>query len=402
MDVVKIKPSAFSGEVTVPPSKSAAHRALICSFLSGGGIVNGISASEDMKATRNAISALKNGYDEIDCKESGSTLRFMLPVAAALGREVTFIGSGRLPERPIGEYLRLFPEHGVKCESKNGLPLKISGRLTSGRYEIAGDISSQYITGLLLALPLLSGDSEIFLTSPLQSKPYVDMTVKVMSDFGVEIKETPNGYYVRGNQLYKKRDYTVEGDWSQAAFFLVGGAISGELTLRGLDINSPQGDKRICEIMKRFGADIEISEKFIRVKKSELKGIQINAADIPDAVPALAVAAAYAKGTTVITGAERLRIKESDRLESVVANLKKMGIKAEETPDGMIIEGGAPKGAVLDGFNDHRIVMAFSVAALCAKGESEIGDAMSINKSYPNFFEDYGLSGGMADVIRDR
>ena len=402
MSFVRIKPSALGGSVTVPPSKSAAHRALICSFLAGGGSVNGITGSDDMRATRGAINALRNGYGEVDCIESGSTLRFMLPVAAALGMSVTFTGTGKLPERPLGEYLRLFPEHGVKCEYEGALPLRISGKLTPGKFEIAGDISSQYITGLLLALPLLEGDSEIILTSPLQSKPYGDMTVRIMSDYGVEIEETENGYFVKGNQLYKKRDYTVEGDWSQAAFFLVGGALTGDVTLQGLDINSAQGDKEIVNILKNAGADINTEHSLVRIKKSKLSFGEIDAHDIPDAVPALAVAAAYAKGTTVITGAERLRIKESDRIKSVIDNLTKMGISAQETPDGMIIKGGKPHGAKLDGFNDHRIVMAFSVAALAADGESEISDALSINKSYPEFFDDFGLLGGMADVIDNR
>ncbi len=400
MAYVKIKPSSLRGEITVPPSKSAAHRALICSFLSGGGIINGIISSEDMKATRNAVSALRNGYGTIDCIESGSTLRFILPIAAALGRSVTFTGSGKLPERPIGEYIRLFSQHGVKCDGER-LPLKISGKLTSGKYETAGDISSQYITGFLLALPLLDGDSEIILTSPLQSKPYVDMTLKVMRDFGVEAKETENGYFIKGNQVYKKCDYTVEGDWSQAAFFLVGGAISGEVTVSGLDPDSAQGDKRICALLKEFGADIRINKNGVMVKKSALKGIEADISDIPDTAPALAVLASYASGTTVIKGAERLRLKESDRIKSIVENLNKTGIKAEETNDGMIIKGGAPRGAVLDGFNDHRIVMAFSVSALCADGETVISDALSINKSYPSFFEDYGLLGGVADVINN-
>lgn len=402
MSYVRIQPSSLNGEITLPPSKSAAHRALICSFLAGGGIVNGITSSEDMKATVNALSALRNGYGEVDCIESGSTLRFMLPVAAALGRSVTFIGRGKLPERPVGEYLRLFPEHGVKCEYGGALPLKISGKLKAGRYELAGDVSSQYVTGLLLALPLLESDSEIILTSPLQSKPYADMTLRVMRDYGVEAVETENGYFIKGNQLYKKTDYTVESDWSQACFFLTGGALTGNVTLKGLDLNSVQGDREIINILRRFGADITEKGNSVTVGKSSLHGIEIDCTDIPDTVPALAVAAAYAKGETVIKGAQRLRIKESDRIESVVSNLNKMGVKAHETPDGMIISGGQPKGAKLDGFNDHRIVMAFSIAALAAEGESEISYAQSINKSYPNFFDDYSLLGGKADVISDR
>lgn len=399
MSKVELENSILKGEVFIPPSKSAAHRALVCSFLAGEGTVEPIINSNDMKAMEQVIGALKNNSDVADCIESGNTLRFMIPVAAALGKTVTFIGSGRLPERPIGDYLRLLPEHNVKCTSDGKLPLKIEGQLTSGVYEIAGNISSQYITGLLLALPILDGDSEIVLTTKLQSKPYVDMTIKVMADYGVVVEERENGYFIKGNQSYKKRDYTVESDWSQAAFFLVGGALNGDVILKGLDMNSTQGDKEIVSILKQFGADIEVKSNYIRAKKSVLKGIEIDVTDIPDTVPALAVAAAFAKGTTVIKGGERLRLKESDRIESVVSNLKRLGVDVEEKPDGMIITGGGAKGALLEGYNDHRIPMAFSMAALCAQGNTVITDANSINKTYPSFFKDYNSLGGKANVI---
>lgn len=402
MSRVVLENSNLNGTVTMPPSKSAAHRALACSFLAGGGSVEPIIDSKDMKAMQQAISALQNGEDTVDCIESGNTLRFMLPVAAALGKNVTFIGSGRLPERPIGDYLRLFPEHGVQCVSDGKLPVTIEGKLTGGRYEIAGNISSQYITGLLLALPILEEDSEIVLTTKLESKPYVDLTVKVLSDFGVAVEETEYGYFVKGNQKYIQRDYTVESDWSQAAFFLAVGAIGGDITLKGLRADSAQGDKEIVEIIRRFGADIEINESGIRCRKSALHGTEIDVTDIPDTVPAIAVTAAFAEGKTVITGAERLRYKESDRIESVVTNLKKMGVQVEETRDGMIITGSAVHGALLDGYNDHRIVMAFSIAALFAGGETEITQADSVNKTYPAFFEDYNRLGGKANVIGDR
>ncbi len=402
MDIVKIENSILHGELVIPASKSAAHRALICSFLAGSGEVHPIIPSNDMKATQQAISALLNDEEVVDCIESGSTLRFMIPVAAALGKSVTFVGSGLLPQRPIGDYLRLLPEHNVHCISNGGLPLKIEGKLTAGDFEIAGDVSSQYITGLLLALPVLEADSRIILTTALQSKPYVDMTVKIMGDFGVTVEETDYGYYVPGNQKYLPQNYTVESDWSQSAFFLVAGALFGNIKLLGLDLNSKQGDKEIVNILKRFGADIEVSDNYIIARKSELTGIEINASDIPDMVPSLAVAGAYAKGRTVIRGAERLRYKESDRIESVVGNLKKMGVDVQEIQDGMMINGSVPVGADLKGFNDHRIVMAFAVAGLGAKGITTIDDAQSINKSYPHFFEDYNKLGGKANVLNDR
>lgn len=402
MSIVEIENSILTGEVTVPPSKSAAHRAIICSFLAGGGTVKPIIDSNDMKATVGVTQSLKNGETVLNCIESGSTMRFMIPVAASLGREVTFVGEGSLLPRTIGEYMQLLPKHSVKLEGNGFLPLKISGQLTNGRYEVNGDVSSQYITGLLLALANLEGDSAVVLKTKLQSKPYVDMTVKVMKDYGVDVTECEFGYLIHGSQKFRVQDYTVEGDWSQAAFFLVAGALGGDIRVSGLDWNSTQGDKQIVDILRRFGADISIGENYAQVKKSQLKGIEVDAQNIPDMVPALAVCAAFANGKTVIKGAERLRYKESNRIESVVKNLKRMGVDVTETNDGMIINGGEVFGGELDGFNDHRIVMAFSVAALFAKGRSVITDAQSINKSYPDFFRDYNNLGGKANVIGDR
>ena len=398
-----IKNSSLNGTLALPPSKSAAHRALICSFLSGGGAVSPIINSNDMKATVGVIESLKNGKSTANCLESGSTMRFMIPVAAALGKEITFTGEGSLLSRTAGEYIELLPKHGVTVESNGFLPLKISGRLKCGSYEVNGNVSSQYITGLLFALSVADGDSAIILKTPLQSKPYVDMTLKVMADYGVSACETDFGYLVHGNQKYAVRDYTVEGDWSHAAFFMSAAAIGGEVTLTGVDFNSTQGDKAVVDVMRRFGASVETGEGSITCKKGKLHGIEIDCTDIPDMVPAIAVTAAFAQGKTIIKGAERLRLKESNRIKSVVENLKKMGVGAEETQDGMIISPcGAVNGAELCGYNDHRIVMAFSAAGLFAKGETVITDAESINKSYPSFFEDYNKLGGKANVINLR
>lgn len=400
MSDVKISSSILKGTVIAPPSKSAAHRALICSFLAGGGTVSPIINSKDMEATVGVIDALKRGESTLDCIESGSTLRFMIPVAAAFGKEVTFVGQGRLPQRPIGEYLELLPKHNVNVKSDGGLPLTISGQLKNGSYEISGDVSSQYVTGLLLALADLDGDSAVILTTPLQSKPYVDMTVKVMKDYGVEIKETDFGYLIHGGQEFKRLDYTVEGDWSQAAFFLVAGAVGGDVTVSGLDMNTTQGDKGILDVLKSFGAEIEIKENSVRCVKSRLKGCVVDATDIPDLVPIVAALGAFSGGKTIIKGAQRLRYKESDRIKSVVDNLKLIGADVTETEDGMIINGSARlHSARLKGYNDHRIVMAFSIAALFLDGETVIDDAESINKSYPAFFKDYNKIGGKAYVL---
>lgn len=399
MRIAKIQHSNISGTVQLPPSKSVAHRALICSFLAGGGNVYGLIDSKDMQATLGVIAALKENKPVADCIESGSTLRFMIPVAAALGKTIKFVGRGKLPERPIGDYLRLLPQHSVQCECTGTLPLTVSGQLTPGRFEIAGDVSSQYITGLLLALPILDGDSEIVLTTELQSKPYVDMTVKVMADYGVRVEERENSYFIPGNQQYSVRDYSVEADWSQAAFFMVAGALYGDVRLCGLDINSAQGDKRIVDVLKQFGADVSVEGSVVIVKKSDLRGTEIDATDIPDMVPSIAVAAAYAQGKTVIKGAQRLRFKESDRIKSIIYNLERLGADVKETEDGMIITGSRLHFANMKGFNDHRIVMAMTVAATGVDGISTIDDAQSINKSYPDFFTDYNGIGGNVNVF---
>ena len=399
MSIVEIKNSILNGNVTIPPSKSAAHRALICSYLAGGGSVSPIIDSNDMRATVGVIDALKNNEDVMNCIESGSTLRFMIPVVASLGRRATFIGEGRLPERPIGEYLDILPKHNVKVDSNGYLPMTIDGQLRNGSYEVNGDVSSQYITGLLLALANVEGDSAVILKTPLQSKPYVDMTVKVMADFGVNITETDFGYLIHGGQEFKKQDYIVEGDWSQSAFFLVAGAIGGDVKVSGLDMSSTQGDKAIVYVLKSFGADVEVGKDYVISRKSSLTGTTVDATDIPDLVPIIAVLGAFSNGKTTIKGAERLRFKESDRIESVVSNLKLMGVDVTETKDGMIINGSKPHGADLKGYNDHRIVMAFSVAGLFCDGDVRIDDAQSINKSYPTFFDDYNMLGGKANVL---
>lgn len=399
MSIVEIKNSILNGNVTIPPSKSAAHRALICSYLAGGGSVSPIIDSNDMRATVGVIDALKNNEDVMNCIESGSTLRFMIPVVASLGRRATFIGEGRLPERPIGEYLDILPKHNVKVDSNGYLPMTIDGQLRNGNYEVNGDVSSQYITGLLLALANVEGDSAVILKTPLQSKPYVDMTVKVMADFGVNITETDFGYLIHGGQEFKKQDYIVEGDWSQSAFFLVAGAIGGDVKVSGLDMNSTQGDKAIVDVLKSFGADVEVGKDYVISRKSKLTGTTVDATDIPDLVPIIAVLGAFSNGKTTIKGAERLRFKESDRIESVVNNLRLMGVDVTETKDGMIINGSKPHGADLKGYNDHRIVMAFSVAGLFCDGDVRIDDAQSINKSYPTFFDDYNMLGGKANVL---
>ena len=414
MSNVIIKNSALSGSVTIPSSKSFAHRALICAALSGGKCkVFGIDDSADILATFNALKGIgvniekkenayiTNGFSqnkssEIFCNESGSTLRFMLPIASAVGGEFTFTGAGRLPNRPIDTLTELFKNHNVVC-SADSLPVTISGKLSGGEYKIAGNVSSQYISGLLLSAPLIDEDLKITLTSPLESSAYVDITICVMKAFGVNVKVCDDGWFVSKNERYSPTDYTVEGDWSQGAFFMVAGIIGEQIRIDGLNKNSVQGDMQVLNILNKMGADIKFEGDTLVAKKSDLIGIDINAEQIPDAVPALSIAAAFAKGTTKIYNAARLRIKESDRLSAVANGLKNMGISVTELSDGLEITGGKIHGGEINGENDHRIVMAFSIAGAVASGQTVITDREAINKSYPLFFEDFKKIKGVCE-----
>ncbi|WP_306569540.1 3-phosphoshikimate 1-carboxyvinyltransferase [Faecalispora jeddahensis] len=414
-----ISPARLCGSVTVPPSKSAAHRAIFCAALARGeSRLYHVADSEDMRATLGAIQAMgvevrREGdalivnssgkwedEAEIDCGESGSTLRFLIPILVALGIRAELTGRGRLPYRPLNTYLECLPPHGAVLQSEGGLPLSVDGGLIPGEYTLPGNISSQFITGLLLALPLLPGDSRIRLTTPLESAGYIDLTLAVLRDFGVEIHPVQNGWDIPGWQQFQPRDYTVEGDWSQAAFFLAAGALGGELSIHGLRRDSAQGDRESAELFQRFGAQIGWQGDVLTVSCAPLRGIEIDAAQIPDLVPVLAATAALAEGRTVITGAARLRLKESDRLDAMTNALLILGAKITQQPDGLVIDGVSQlsPGSV-DGCNDHRVVMAVAIAALRGTSPTIITDAQSVAKSYPNFFEEYNRLGGKANVI---
>lgn len=421
MSKVVLSPSSLRGTVTVPPSKSAAHRVILCAALSRGVCrIENIALSNDIKVTIEAVKDLGGSVTlegstltvdatrlfslsrvEIDCGESGSSLRFLIPIAAAGGITARYTGHGKLPQRPIGVYLDCLPPAGVRCETEGGLPLQTIGQLCPGTFSLPGNVSSQFVTGLLLALPLLSDDSRIVLTSPLESAGYVDMTLEIMEQFGVRVKALSDGYLVPGNQRYLPHDCTVEGDWSQAAFFLSAGALGEHpLVIQGLSLSSSQGDRAAVELFQRFGAAVKPTEVGLVVAPGKLYGIDIDASQIPDLVPILAVTGALASGITRITGAARLRIKESDRLAAITDGLTRLGGKVEQLPDGLIITG-TPEltGGNTLGYNDHRIVMSLAIAALRASGPVEITDAQSIHKSYPDFFSQYNRLGGRANVI---
>lgn len=413
MSAVKITATQVGGTIQAPPSKSAAHRALIAAALSGNSRVQGIMPSQDMEATLRCLRALgktatidgetvlfsdKDGCElsVADCGESGSTLRFFVPVFAALGKEITFVGKGRLPSRPMTTYEECLPPHGVimthpDCE---GGIVHIKGQLRGGEYRVAGDVSSQFITGLLFALPLCAQDSEIVLTSPLQSAGYVDMTLEILREAGIAVDKTARGYAVKGSQHYALHEHTVEGDWSQAAFLLTAAALGGELTVTGLRRDSLQGDKRIEALLREMGAMMEWREEGLFCRQAPLAAVEADVSDIPDLVPILSVAASAATGTTRLYNAARLRLKESDRLQTTAAMLNALGGHAEELADALLVTGQPLRSGTVDGANDHRIVMSAAVAALRINGTVTVTDAHSVAKSWPSFFEDYKKIGG--------
>ena len=410
-----LRPKELSGSVAVPPSKSAAHRAIISAALAGGcSVIPHVDLSSDIRATIGACRAL--GVDmhmdgdtltvdggrlrltggPIDCAESGSTLRFFIPVACTLPGDKTFTGHGRLPLRPVDSYLHIFDMQGIGYTRPPGynLPLTISGAMRSGEFRVDGRVSSQFVTGLLFALPLLEGDSSIAVIGGFESRGYVDLTVDMLRRFGIEIAVDGDNFTIKGGQRYAPQNLRVEGDYSQAAFFLVGGAISGGIHVDDLDAHSLQPDRAIVDILARMGADISAEGRKLVSRPAKLRGTVIDVSQCPDLVPPLAIAAAYAEGATHITGAARLRIKESDRLHALAYNLAALGIRAEELPDGLIIHGGQPTGGEIEAFSDHRIAMAFSIAAAGASGPVTIRGAECVDKSYPKFYDDYKALGG--------
>lgn len=420
MSDVKFSPFVPNGTVNVPPSKSDVHRAIICAAMANGvSRISPVALSNDIKATIGCIKALgadavlennvltvdgtnmyKNKTALLDCGESGSTLRFFIPIAAVGNINATFVGKGKLPQRPIGIFTEALPKAGTVCKTEGGLPLEIKGQLKSGIFKIPGNVSSQFITGLLLALPILEGDSEIVLTSPLESVGYIAMTIRTMKQFGVNIQATEKGWHIKGGQSYKTCDYKTDGDWSQAAFFMVLGAVSGKVTVKGVAKDSTQGDKKCAEILARFGAKVTQLDNEVTVEKGELKAITIDASQIPDLVPVLSVCAAFAEGTTRIINAERLRIKECDRLKATAELLNNLGGKVKELSDGLEITGvSSLKGGNVNGYNDHRIVMSAAVCAARSDEDITATFAMSINKSYPDFYIDYNSIGGKANVL---
>lgn len=410
---VNISPFTTRGEIVAPPSKSVAHRLLIASALKKGKtLVKNVGNSADVIATCNCLSSLGatvelkdgNAYVEgikkvnkgclLDCNESGSTLRFLLSVSCTLGANAKFTGSEKLLSRPNDALLKELKNHGITVSD-----WVLSGNLTGGRFYIDASISSQYVTGLLLALPILSEDSEIVLQGEMVSKDYVNITLSVLEKSGIEYKKSGNSIIIRGNQQYLLPDEVVcEGDWSGASFALVMGAIGGEVKVKGLDINSRQGDKKILSVLEKAGAHVEVREDAVICKKEKLKAFKEDFENIPDLAPVCAVLASVCDGESVFSGIERLKIKESDRVATTLDILKTAQITAKESGGKIFIKGGEPKGGIFDGANDHRIVMSSAVIASVASGSSKINGWRAIDKSYPEFFKDYKLLGGNVNV----
>ena len=403
MDNILIKPRKLSGEVIVPPSKSMAHRAIICAALSKGkSIIDNIDLSDDIIATINAarsmgakikidnrkvvvegiLSSPNNEDFIVDCNESGSTLRFFVPITMLLNQKKTFIGKGNLGKRPLNVFYEIFDKQGIKYSYKKDiLDLQVEGKLKADTFYVRGDISSQFITGLLFALPLLNDDSKIVITSKLESKSYLDLTLSMLDKFGIEIENKDyKEFIIKGNQEYKAMDYTVEGDYSQAAFFLSANYIGNDIDIKGLDENSLQGDKEIL--------------KWLEVLKNDENKV-IDATNCPDIIPILTVCAALTKGKTEIINAGRLRIKECDRLTAISTQLNKLGADIIEHEESLAINGvDSLNGGYVDSFKDHRISMSLAIASSRCKDDIIIKDYMCVKKSYPHFYEDFKKLGG--------
>ena len=399
---VLIKPSVANGKINAPPSKSCAHRLLICAALAKGrSIIENIGVNDDITATVNCLrqmgaeieidgnKAVVDGIDaetmrdniHLFCNESGSTLRFLIPLSLVFAKEVSFGGSGRLLERPQSVYEELFKEKGCYLK-KNGESLVAGGNLTSGTYKVRGDVSSQFLTGLLFTLPLLEGNSKILLTTALESSPYVDITIDVLNQFGVTVEKSEDGFFVRGDQHYQPRSLTVEGDWSNGAFLEAFNLIDGNVEVENLNYDSFQGDR--------------IYRDFYRLIKEGSPTLDIS--DCPDLGPVLMSCGALCNGVKLV-GTKRLKIKESDRGETMKAELKKFGVDVIVNEDEIIVPKTEIKAPVecVDCHNDHRIAMAMSL--VCSKVGGTLFGAQCVNKSYPRYFDDIKSLGIEYEII---
>ena len=417
---VRIRPNRLQGILPAPPAKAHAHRLLICAALADKPtLVQRPGKSQDVLATLDCLAALGAGVEWrgedvritpmarpaqaplLDCRESGSTLRFLLPVAAAVADSPAFTGRGRLPQRPIGHLAEAMALHGAVC-SAPGLPLTVRGRLAAGHYALPGDVSSQYITGLLLALPRLEGDSTLQLTTALSSAPYIRITLSVLKAFGVRVEtdDALPGWRIPGGQTFRSPGTAaVEGDWSNAAFWLAAAALGSDVALTGLEADSPQGDKAVVELLAGYGAQVRSEGGSLLLRPGTMQGQCIDVSQVPDLLPILAVAATGARGETRFVNAARLRLKESDRLATTAQLINGLGGCARELPDGLTVTGSPLTGGTVDSCGDHRIAMAAAIAATRCACPVVITGADAVEKSYPAFFADYASLGGEFDEL---
>lgn len=404
-----------SGNITIPPSKSLAHRAIICACLAPGrSVISNIDYSVDIRATIegmrhlgarikedkdtlfiDGIETFQYDGDVVNCHESGSTLRFFLPLFSLTGKRATFSGSKRLIERPQNVYETLFQEQGIDFV-RTYPNIIIDGRLKPGELTLKGNVSSQFITGLLFALPLLEADSKIHIEPPFESRSYVDLTIQMLKRFQI-IVEYEDAYTlaIKGNQQYQPTDVLVEGDYSQLVFWASLGVLNHSVETHGLDLHSLQGDKKTIDIFQSMNAGIKVLDDGYQFCPGTLNGTVIDLNDCPDLGPMLFALATQANGKTTFQNAGRLRIKESDRIEAMETELKKLGCSISSTFGTVTITGPVKlQGNVtLHGHNDHRIVMALSILATIADEPITIDDAQAISKSYPGFFKDLASCG---------
>lgn len=406
-----ILPGARTGEVHIPASKSQAHRMLLCAAMGENEVtLRCRGLSKDILATVACLKALGASVDAegevlhlrpvsapppglclLPCGESGSTLRFLLPLVGALGASAVFEREGRLPERPIEPLGRELCRNGMDIRS-DGARLSCSGQLRPGAFFLPGNISSQYISALLMTLPLLEGESTLHMEGALESAAYVAMTEEVLRLGGVRTEKTGYGYRIPGGQRCRfAPELSVEGDYSNAAFFLCAGALSERgIRVTGLDPRSRQGDRAIVPLLEKMGAQVASDGSSVTVKRDALHGITIDASPIPDLIPVLSVVAAAASGETRVIHAQRLRLKESDRLHSTTQMLRALGAEAEELPDGLVIRGGRTlAGGTVDACGDHRIAMSAAVAGGICRGAVTICGSECVQKSYPDFWTDF-------------
>ena len=402
---ITICPGKAPRRAAVPLSKSEGHRALILAAMAQGEtLLPRLPASGDLLATMDCLRQMGTSFTErensllvtpiagppaaplrLDCRESGSTLRFLLPVAAALGLRAIFTGRGRLPQRPVEALLAALRQNGITAEVRqHPWEIELAGRLTPGAFSLPGNVSSQYVSGLMLALPLLAGPSEIRLTGALESAGYAGMTEEMLRRFGLELEKIPMGWRIPGGMKYQSPGrLALGGDWSHAAFWLAAGCLAGPVTVTGLEPESTQPDRVILPLLRQMGARIEVSPEGVTAYPHRLTGTTIDVSGCPDLLPPLAAAMAFAEGESHLTGAARLRLKESDRLAGMAGLLRALGGRVEEEPDGLRIAGGGLRGGVADPCGDHRLAMAAAVAALACREPVTIKDAECVEKSYP-------------------